>query len=218
MATAKKESSYKMLATIGVSDKVERKGNRDYLSWAWAWHLLKMQYPEATRTVYEDPNTGLNYFTDGMTGYVKVGISVDGLEHIDYLPIMDHRFKAIPHNEITAFDVNKTIQRSTAKAIAMHGLGLSLWIGEDTSMMGADKVAEKPEEAPKKTSRDVARRDTDKITLEVDSENWSKVLKYMAANKELGLRKIGQNLTMKYKITTPVKAKLKEEFEKLTEE
>jgi hypothetical protein len=215
MATANKDSNYKMLAAIGVSDKIENKGGRDYLSWAWAWHLLKMQYPDANRTVYEDPTTGLNYFSDGRYAYVKVGITVDGVEHIDYLPVMDHRFKAIPIEGVTSFDVNKTIQRSTTKAIAMHGLGLSLWIGEDTSMMGAEKQEEAPS---KKTSREVAKKSDDKIVLEVDSENWSKVLKYIAANKELGLRKIGQNLTSKYKLTTPVKQSLKEAFDKISKE
>jgi hypothetical protein len=84
--------------------------------------------------VYEHEHTGLNYFTDGRTCYVKVGVVANGVEHIDYLPIMDFRNNAIPVDKVNMFDVNKTIQRSTAKAIAMHGIGLALWTGEDLSI------------------------------------------------------------------------------------
>lgn len=189
-------SNYLKLASVSVNDKIEKKGRMDYLSWAWAWHLLKADFPDANRTVYEDPATGYNYFTDGKTSWVKVGITIGDQEHIDYLPIMDGRNKAIPADDVTSTEVNKTIQRSTAKAIAMHGLGLSLWIGEDTAAMGAP--------APKPAG---------KIDLEVDSENWSKVLRYIAANKDLGLRRIGENLQVKYNLSAPVKQSIKEAYE-----
>lgn len=120
------ENVFKKLSTISIKDKVEKKGKLDYLSWANAWALLKQNYPTAQRIVYEDPATGLNYFTDGKTCYVKIGIVVNELEHIDYLPIMDFRNAAIVVDKVTMFDVNKTIQRSTVKAIGLHGLGLSL--------------------------------------------------------------------------------------------
>ena len=81
--------SYEVLSAISVKDKVERKGRMDYLSWANAWHMLKQQYPSAQRIVYEDPATGWNYFSDGRSSWVKVGIVVNDVEHIDYLPIMD---------------------------------------------------------------------------------------------------------------------------------
>jgi hypothetical protein len=218
--STKSKSNYDRLASVKTADRVEKKGGRSYLSWAWSWHLLKSEFPDANRTVYEDPDTGLNYFTDDNTGYVKVGITVDGLEHIDYLPVMDHRFKAIPKGNITQFDVNKTIQRSTAKAIAMHGLGLSLWMGEDTALMGDNGSGEAPSDggASQKSSKDVASKPTDKITLEVDSENWHKVMKYVTANKDLGLRAIAKNLTQKYKLTVPVKREIKKHFEALQDD
>jgi hypothetical protein len=115
------DSIFKTLSDVSIAGKTERKGNLDYLSWASAWSLLKRHYPNAQRMVYEDPHTGLNFFTDGRTAYVKVGIIVDGLEHIDYLPIMDYRNAAVPVDKITSFEFNKTIQRSTAKAIELHG-------------------------------------------------------------------------------------------------
>ena len=128
---SKSNSVYKTLSAINVRDKVEQKGGLDYLSWANAWHMLKKQYPQAQRIIYEHDHTGFNFFTDGKTAWVKVGIVVDDIEHIDMLPVMDFRNNAIAVDKLTSTDVNKTIQRATTKAIAMHGLGLSLWTGEN---------------------------------------------------------------------------------------
>lgn len=184
------DSIFKTLSDVSIAGKIERKGNQDYLSWASAWSLLKKHYPNAQRMVYEDPHTGLNFFTDGRTAYVKVGIIVDGLEHIDYLPIMDYRNAAVPVDKITSFEVNKTIQRSTAKAIALHGLGLSLWIGEDVTDAAPAVVAAPPA----------------KIALKVDDENWAKVSSYIESNKAIGLDAIVKNLEVKYKVSAAVKA------------
>jgi len=192
-------SVFENLYSIGVKDKIERKGHLDYLSWANAWALLKSQYPDAQRKVYEHDHTGLNFFTDGNTAYVKVGIIVNGIEHIDYLPVMDHRNNAIPVAKVTSTDVNKTIQRSTAKAIAMHGLGLSLWTGEDIADIPSEKVAVKPKVDAVGT-----------ITLEKGTEDWERVVKYIESNKGLGVEKIGQQLTRKYKITPSLKKEIVE--------
>ena len=68
------KNNYTTLASLPIKDKVERKGNLDYLSWANAWHMLKTNNPSAQRVVYESQSTELNYFTDGNSAYVKVGI------------------------------------------------------------------------------------------------------------------------------------------------
>lgn len=183
---------FKKLAEVDIKSKIEKKGTQDYLSWATAWGLVKQLYPNATRTVYEDSLNGLNYFNDGKTGYVKVGVTIEGLEHIDYLPIMDYKNRSIPIESITSMDVNKTIQRSTAKAIAMHGLGLQLWSGEE--MIEAVKA---PEQKPK-----------EKVDLKVGDENWVKVKAYVEANKTSDLATIVKNLEVKYKISTNVKREL----------
>jgi len=180
---------YSTLSQTSVREKIERKGNLDYLSWANAWHMLKTAYPNAQRKVYEHEHTGFNYFTDGRTAYVKVGIIVNDLEHIDYLPVMDFRNNALPIDKVTATDVNKTIQRSTAKAIAMHGLGLSLWTGEDVPV--TVDVAQAPQESSL-------------IELTKGSENWEKVAQYITLNKQIGLEKIIQQLTTKYTISASV--------------
>ena len=71
------------------------------------------------------------YFTDGMTCWVKTGVIIDGVEHIEELPVMDFKNKSIPLDSVTSFDINKSIQRSLTKAVARHGLGLYIYAGED---------------------------------------------------------------------------------------
>ena len=190
------QSVFSTLSAINVKEKIERKGNLDYLSWANAWAMLKTIYPDAQRKVYEHEHTGFNYFTDGRTAYVKVGIIVGGIEHIDYLPVMDYRNNAIPVEKISAMDVNKTIQRSTAKAIAMHGLGLSLWTGEDMPEMVTEARSAAPAPAPKL------------VELQLNSDSWTKVAQYVTANKQLGVNKIAQQLSRKYKLSADVKKEI----------
>jgi len=192
----KMESVYNSLKAIDVRPKAEKKGRADYLSWAHAWDMLKSVYPQAQRIIYESEHTGLNYFTDGKTAYVKVGIVVNDLEHIDMLCVMDHRNKSIPIDKICSFEVNKTIQRATAKAIAMHGLGLSLWTGEDIPTQPSE-AKETPSNEPKK-----------KIALKVDDENWAKVLGYVVANKEKGIDTLLKDLRTKYSVSASVKKEL----------
>lgn len=138
-------SVFQTLSAIDVSGKTEKKSNLTYLSWAWAWGELKNKYPDASYKIYENEiddllihgeqafpiKRNVNYFTDGRTAWVKVGVTVDGQEHIEMLPVMDHRNKSIALNAIDSFAVNKTIQRALTKAIARHGLGLYIYAGED---------------------------------------------------------------------------------------
>ena len=194
-----KSNYYKGLSELPIKRLVEKKGGLDYLSWSNAWDMLKKEHPTAQRIVYEcttwnggnDTHTTLNYFTDGNTAYVKVGIVVNDIEHIDYLPVMDFRNKSIPLDKMTSFDVSKTIQRATAKAIAMHGLGLSLWTGEDIPS----------EEEPKKQLVSA--------TLDIGDDNWEKVLNYVSSNKHLGLEHIVKMLSKKYKVSDVVTKEIK---------
>ena len=115
---------------VNVGDKIEKKNGLSYLSWAFAWAEVKKRFPDATYTVYENKD-GWNYHTDGMTCWVKTGVTINGIEHIEYLPVMDYKNKSIPASSVTSFDVNKAIQRSLTKAVARHGLGLYIYAGED---------------------------------------------------------------------------------------
>lgn len=124
------DNYFKLLNGINVNDKTEKKGNLTYLSWAWAWGEVKKLFPDATYVIYENAN-GWNYHTDGKTSWVKTGVTVNGIEHIEYLPVMDNRNASIAVDKVTSFDVNKAIQRSLTKAISRHGLGLYIYAGED---------------------------------------------------------------------------------------
>lgn len=127
---ANEKSVFATLNAINCNDHTERKNGLTYLSWAWAWAKVKEQYPTAFYTIYENAD-GLFYHTDGRTCWVKTGVTIDGLEHIEYLPVMDYKNRSIPAEAVTSFDVNKAIQRSLTKACARHGLGLYIYAGED---------------------------------------------------------------------------------------
>lgn len=135
------------LNAINVNDKTEQKGKLTYLSWAWAWGEIKKLHPDAVYTIYENAD-GWNYHTDGRTCWVKTGLTVNGIEHIEYLPVMDTRNASIPLERVTSFDVNKAIQRSLTKAAARHGLGLYIYAGED--LPEGEEPAEKPTTAFKR--------------------------------------------------------------------
>ena len=129
----KPKSVFETLNAINVNDKTEKKGNLTYLSWAFAWGEIKKAYPDATYTIYERETTygPVNFFTDGATCWVKTGMTINGLEHIEMLPVMDFSNRSVPLAKVTSTDVNKAIQRSLTKAAARHGLGLYIYAGED---------------------------------------------------------------------------------------
>ena len=139
-----KQSVFEVLSSIDCKEHLETKkqGNGlTYLSWAWAWHICKEHYPDATYTIYENAE-GRPYFDDGRTAWVKTGVTIEGLEHIEYLPILDQAAHAsLPLSRITSWDMNKSIQRSLTKALARHGLGLYVYAGEDLPWTGAEENA-----------------------------------------------------------------------------
>jgi hypothetical protein len=130
MEKEQKKSAFETLNAINVNGHTEKKNGLTYLSWAWAWAEVKKAFPGSFYTVYENKD-GLLYHTDGRTCWVKTGVTVDGLEHIEYLPVMDVRNRSIPLEGVTSMDVNKAVQRSLTKACARHGLGLYIYAGED---------------------------------------------------------------------------------------
>lgn len=146
-------SVFSTLNGINVNEHTEKKGKLTYLSWAWAWAEVKKAYPDATYTIYENAE-GWNYHTDGRTAWVKTGVTIEGIEHIEYLPVMDFKNESVPLERLTSFDVNKAIQRSLTKACARHGLGLYIYAGEDLPD-GQEKPSKKSgkefKPAPKKT-------------------------------------------------------------------
>lgn len=140
------ENYFAELYAINVNKYVEKKNGLSYVSWPFAWGEVKKLHPDATYTIYENAD-GLFYHTDGRTCWVKTGVTVNGIEHIEYLPVMDFKNRSIPVDQVTSFDVNKAIQRSLTKAVARHGLGLYIYAGED--LPESEAPEDKPVPAPK---------------------------------------------------------------------
>lgn len=141
-----KTSVFAVLNKINCNEHTEKKNGLTYLSWAWAWQIVKGNFPDAYYTIYEDKE-GIPYFTDGKTCWVKTGVTINGLEHIEYLPIMDFRNQSIPLERVTSMDMNKAIQRSLTKCIGRHGLGLYLYQGEDLPEGEEKPVQSQPSQA-----------------------------------------------------------------------
>jgi len=114
-----------------VKCKLEKKGRFNYVSWTDAWTEVKKRYPGSNVKVYtrEDGYPAFIHKTHG--GFVKVGVIIDGIEHVEFYPILDHYNKTISSELINVFDINNAIKRGMVKAIAMHGLGLYVYAGED---------------------------------------------------------------------------------------
>jgi hypothetical protein len=168
------------LNAVDCSGKTEKKNGLTYLSWVYAWTELKKRVPDANYTVYEN-REGWNYFTDGRTCWVKTGVTVNGIEHIEYLPVMDYRNASIPLDKVTSFDVNKAIQRSLTKACARHGLGLYIYAGEDLPEEDPEPKAEEKKPAKKATAKAEPKKDAYKP---LSNETYWKVVQAAAAGKK----------------------------------
>lgn len=188
------KSVFEQLSALNLSSKTEKRGNLTYLSWAHAWAECKKLFPDMTRTVYES-ETGMNYFTDGATAWVKVGVTIQGQEHIDYLPVMNHVNKSIPLASLTSYDVNKTIQRSTVKALALHGLALNIYAKEDFP-------SESDGQGPAKAK---ATAPASKLKLTPGDANWDKVSNYVIDNMGMSTDEVIKKLSVKYDITDEAK-------------
>jgi hypothetical protein len=171
------ENYFNKLNAINVNDKTEKKGKLTYLSWAWAWGEVKKLFPDATFTIYENKD-GWCYHTDGRTAWVKTGVTVNGIEYIEYLPVMDASNKSIPLDKVTSWDVNKTIQRSLTKACARHGLGLYIYAGEDLPEGEEKPEPEKKEEpkAPAKVPKPAAKEEKEDELI-LTCENCKNMIK-----------------------------------------
>ena len=189
--------TFKQLNSINVNDKIKSKMNLNYLSWSYAWGELLNNYPDAFMTVYtrsvetvetiiqEDKENGVTktttakstqdipYFSDGRSCFVKVGVTVGGVEYIEYYPIMGLKNDAIRASSVTMTDVNKALQRAFVKACARHGLGLYIYAGED--LPEAEKAA--PVEISNKTDFQSVQKDV--INLVTNMQNNPEVIRYI---------------------------------------
>ena len=120
---------FETLSAINVNERTEKKGQLTYLSWSWAWAEFKKACPDATYTIWRDEN-GLPYTGNAEMGYmVYTTVTANEETHEMWLPVMDFKNKALLN--ATATDINKTIMRCLTKNLAMFGLGLYIYAGED---------------------------------------------------------------------------------------
>jgi hypothetical protein len=205
------ENTFEKLSAINVNDKVEKKSNLTYLSWAWAWSETKKAFPDAYYEVLSDPDTKKPYFYDEKLGYmVMTEVTINGETLPMWLPVMDGANKSMlaePYTYTTRygdksveaasmFDINKTLMRCLVKNLAMFGLGIYIYAGEDLPEGEVTKVVAPVKEEPVLED------------LKKGTDNWNNVIKYVSANKELGMEKIGQQLNRKYRISPALKKEI----------
>lgn len=179
------DNYFQTLFDVNVSDKIEKKNGLSYVSWSYAWAEIKKRFPDATYTVYEN-REGWNYHTDGRTCWVKTGMTVNGVEHIEMLPVMDFKNRSIPLESVTSMDVNKAIQRSLTKAAARHGLGLYVYAGEDLPEC-ENQMPDNQEKIPPKATTATAQKVPQKAPLSEEMKFLSNELSFMAQEKKTSM-------------------------------
>lgn len=138
-----KENYFKDLAKIDVGEYTEKKGKFTYLSWAWAVDQLKRHDPNATWDVVR--HEGMPYLKTECGFFVEVAVTCDGVTQSEIHPVLDNRNS--PVAKPNAFDINTSIKRCLVKAIALHGLGLYIYAGEDLPIVPEELVDNEDAEA-----------------------------------------------------------------------
>ena len=157
---------FNALSNLDLSDKCEKRESLTYLSWANAWSEFKSAYPSATYRILKNEN-GLPYFSDPDLGImVFTEVTVDDVTHQMWLPVMDSKNKAMKLEPYTysvwnnfkkafeektvqaasMFDINKTLMRCLVKNLAMFGLGLYIFQGDDLPEKSADDTTSAPQQ------------------------------------------------------------------------
>lgn len=207
MEEKEKINNFETLSKINVNDHVEDKNGLTYLSWVWAWGEFKKQCPKADYEIIKQAN-GLPYVFDENTGYMVFTKATDGNEWKEmWLPVMDgnnkaminrpYRYKVKEYHEgkftgkyiekevlpATMFDINKTIMRCLVKNLAMFGLGIYIYAGEDLpegyeiSVEEAEKVVLTFGKYKGMTLKDVKEKDEKYLYWIMDTENAKESLK-----------------------------------------
>ena len=173
---------FEEIYSLNVNDKTEKKGQLTYLSWAWAWAEFKKKYPKATYSVDKFDGT---YCTgnEKLGWMVRTEVYADELCYEMWLPIMDMRNNAILSPKMT--DVNKTIMRCLTKNLAMFGLGLYIYAGEDLpedeDEPQVKPIQNKPSTAPKShdSTKSVKHITMSELITEYGLENPAKTVAWL---------------------------------------
>lgn len=169
------------LSAINVNDHIEKKGGFSYLSWPYAVSQLRLADPTATWEVRRFD--GRPYLLCEAGVFVEVAVTVQGITLSQIHPVLDARNRPIP--EPDSFAVNTSIQRCLVKAIALHGLGLYIYAGEDTTPLTAEAANEPPPPVQKPATAKITRSQQlqiQKLAVDVGVE-LSRVLAYFGVRE-----------------------------------
>lgn len=176
--SVRENSVFKLLNEYDITEHLKKKDKIIYLPWSKAWTIIKSLFPTARFTIHKTKD-GCIYHTDGKTAWVEVSITINGWTETESLAVMDFRNKSIPIESITSADAEKSIKRCLVKCAALHGLGLSLWTGEELSSAAKRK---------KETDLDDVKQDiigtvAEKLDAKVPREEIYKVIESIAGVK-----------------------------------
>ena len=132
------ENLFKLMLSVDVSKHIEKKGAFSYLSWPFAVSQLRLADPAATWEVRRF--NGLPYMLTDLGYFVEVAVTVQGITLSQIHPVLDSKNRPIP--QPSTFEINTSIQRCLVKAIALHGLGLNVYAGEDLPLEGDGESGE----------------------------------------------------------------------------
>jgi hypothetical protein len=131
-AAALKGDIWATLSQVDVSEHIEKKAGFSYLSWPWAWALVVDRFPDATfeKHLFGDDHQQLPYMVDN-AGWAYVQVTVTILHHslTEIYPVLNHSNRPIKNPD--SFAINTALMRGLVKTLAYHGLGISLYVGED---------------------------------------------------------------------------------------
>lgn len=205
-------TNFERLNNINVNEHTEEKNGLTYLSWAWAWAEVKKNFTDVRYNIKRFGENQLPYVYDENTGYmVFTEVTLEGLTYEMWLPVMDSANKAMKNHPYTydtrykkglvveaatMFDINKTIMRCLVKNLAMFGLGLYIYAGEDLPETAQD-INSKKEELKKEIALIAIKLNKQKLDVlnhitakwgdvtEMNPEELTKVIEYTKNIKEV---------------------------------
>lgn len=200
-------TAFERLSKINVNEYVEKKDGLTYLSWAWAWSVTKKECPDASYTLLPTE------YDDALGFMCHTSVTIEGQTLEMWLPVMDGKNKSMKKQAYTyttkygdktveaatTFDINKTMMRCLVKNLAMFGLGIYIYAGEDLPEGEVKETAKAPE--PVKAPEVL-------INLEKDTDNWKKAVNFVQTNKAQGIDALVKRLGVKYKISAELKKEL----------
>tara|TARA_R110000796_G_scaffold80918_1_gene178719 strand:- start:375 stop:1058 length:684 start_codon:yes stop_codon:yes gene_type:complete len=208
-------TTFQKLSAINVNSKSEKKNGLTYLSWAWAWSEVKKACPDATYKIIKDEE-GSSYTYDTNLGFMcETEVTIAGETLAMWLPVMDGANKAMRKEgysyttrygekqvaAATMFDINKTLMRCLVKNLAMFGMGIYIYAGED--LPESNEAVIQAQEKSKATS--VQNKKAPKMGLKMGDDNWDNVMAYVKENRSQGGEKLTTMVGRKYILSVSVK-------------